>query len=252
VEYADAAVALGFHSLGFSEHGYVPFGGLYAGMAPGSETGYREAVGDAKRAYAGRLCIFLGLENDSVNMRPIEDFDYTIGSVHCINRNGKYYSVDSREYKVADAIASEFGGDGLAYAEAYFEAVRVFASEKRADVMGHIDLVRRFNANGKYFDENCAAYRRAAAAALEAAVASGYIIEVSTAPLQKGFSCEPYPARFLLELAWGLGARVAVNSDAHSAEGLAYAFDKIERLLADIGFKERWELTKGSFSPVGM
>ena len=265
-EHIDAAIALGFHSLGFSGHGYVPFEGLFRGMSPEAAAEYRESIGGLKTRYAGRLNIYMGLENDSSNMQPAEPYDYTIGSVHCIELGGRYYSVDSRDTITNRTIRDEFGGDGLAYAITYFEAVLEFAREKRADILGHMDLVRRFNAKenraifkagvnnggdgGRFFDERDPRYRRAAEAALEQAVHTGYIIEVNTAPLSKGFSNEPYPSLFLLEAARELGARIIVGSDAHEAKNLNYAFDSVEAALRKIGFKERWELTPGGFEPV--
>jgi len=253
-EYIDAAIASGFHSLGFSGHGHVPVEGLYAGMSPDATAEYIDKINISKGMYAGKINIYLGLENDSAYLHPAENFDYTIGSVHCIKRGGRHYSVDSKESAVAGAIAEGFGGDGLAYALAYYDAVMDFVSEKRADVLGHIDLVRRFNVKGGfcYFDENDMRYRRAAEAALEKAVASGYIVEVNTAPLSKGVSDEPYPAYFLLERARELGARIIVSSDAHSAVHLAFAFAETESVLKKIGFTERWEFNGDGFIPVAI
>ena len=248
-ELVKAAIARGFHSLGFSGHGYVPFKGLYAGMTPDATRAYRETVDALKDEYAGRLNIFSGLENDSVNMQPTGDYDYTIGSVHCIKCGEKYYSVDSREETVARAVDNEFGGDGLAFAVAYFKAVAEFVSVRRADILGHMDLVRRFNARPFFYTDN-PEYRRAASAALERAVSAGYFIEASTAPIYKGISDELYPACFLLEQAAELGARVIVGSDAHSVGYLDFAFDRAEKILRKAGFRERWELTPEGFAPV--
>ena len=252
----DAALAKGFHSLGFSGHGYVPFEGLFCGMRPESIAEYRSAVNGLKESYAGRLNIYTGLENDSVCMLPAGDYDYTIGSIHCLKCGDNYYSIDSYCAIAASTIEAEFGGDGLAYAVAYYDAVLEFVGEKSADILGHIDLVRRFNRVNKcsdafsFFDEGSADYRNAASAALERAVRAGYIIEVNTAPILKGFSDEPYPARFLLEIAREMDARIIVNSDAHYAKNLDYAFDKAEKLLRELGYKERWELTPEGFEPI--
>ena len=289
-EFAEAALSRGFRSLGFSPHGYVPFEGLYHGMPDGDLPAYLDMAETLKRFYAGKLDIYAGLENDEANMHDPGAFDYTIGSVHCIKRGDRYYSVDSWESVAAQVIAGEFGGDGIAYAKAYYDAVREFASRKRADILGHLDVVRRFNsvkgggaggaaggiggagggdaggaaggiggagggdAGGeggyRFFNERAPEYRRAAESALEAAVRSGYIIEVSTGPLSKGFSDEPYPAVFLLERAKEMGARVMINSDAHAAANLDYAFGAAERILLKAGFTERWELAPGGFEPV--
>ena len=252
-EFAEAAIAAGFHSLGFSGHGRVPFESVAYGMAPEAARLYREGLVALKAEYAGRLDIFCGLENDSAYMHPADGYDYTIGSVHCIKHGGEYYSVDSSVDSVERAVAEAFNGDGEAFAEAYFGTVAEFASIRRADILGHIDLVRRFNTGGKrLFDESDPRYCSAAKAAMENAVRSGYIIEVNTAPLAKGFSDEPYPAVFLLKYASELGARVMVNSDAHTVKNLNCAFGMAEALLRGIGFKERWELTPDGFVPTAV
>ena len=248
---------MGFRSLGFSGHGYVPFEGLYCGMTPEGAVQYRGDIKRAKEACNdGRFNVYAGIENDSANLLPLDGYDYSIGSVHCIKCGDKYYSIDSSAAVVASAVADEFNGDGLAYAKAYFCALNEFVSEKRADILGHLDIVRRFNKIDKdseafvFFDEQNADYRRAAVNALELAVRSGYIIEVNTAPILKGFSNEPYPAFFLLEAARELGARVIVSSDAHYAANLNYAFERVEAVLRRMGFRERWELAPDGFQPV--
>jgi histidinol-phosphatase (PHP family) len=248
-EHIDAALAMGFRSLGFSGHGYVPYEGLFAGMTPEATRDYMDTVNRAREEYAGRLNIFAGLENDSVYMHPASCYDYTIGSVHCIKSGGRYHSVDSKEETVAGVITSEYNGDGIGFAVAYFGAVTEFASVKRADILGHIDLVRRFNGRN-FFDEHDLRYRDAAAKALETAARSGYIIEVNTSPLSKGISEEFYPADFLLDIASELGAKIIVGSDAHIAANLNYAFEKAESVLRAKGFVERWELTPEGFAPV--
>ncbi|MDR3121623.1 MAG: histidinol-phosphatase [Clostridiales bacterium] len=250
VELAEAAFALGFRSLGFSGHGYVSFD-RSCGMSPDESRAYRAAITELKARYRGRLDIFLGLENDAAELCPTADYDYTLGAVHYVPRGGVWFSVDADAAGVGQAVEEAFGGDGLAFAEAYFETVARFASERRADILAHIDLVRRHNTGGvKYFDEDCAAYRRAALDALEQAVRAGYLIEVSTAPIAKGISKEPYPALFLLRRAQELGASLVVGSDAHTAANLNFRFAETEALLREIGFSERWELTPRGFEAV--
>lgn len=252
-ELAGAAVALGMTSLGFSGHAYMPLEGIYGGMAPAVMIEYGRCVREVKEKYHGLINIFYGLENDAAYMNPCDPYDYTIGSVHCIKCGGKFYPVDSTEDIVGRLVKDEFKGDGLAFAEAYFDTVVEFASTKQADILGHIDLVRRFNACGaRFFDETDPRYLRAAEAALERAVSSDYLIEVSTAPLARGFSDETYTSAHLLKHARGLNARVIVNSDAHSAANLLFAFDKAEAALREAGFTERWELAPDGLIAVGV
>jgi histidinol-phosphatase (PHP family) len=250
-EMAEAAIRLGFRALGFSGHGYTDCDpGGFCGMPLDAMPEYRKAVRALKKQYAGKLDVFLGLENDAACMHPANDYDYTIGSVHYIPRGGEHHCVDASPERLERSLRQAFGNDGLALAKAYFRTLCAFAATKPADIMGHFDLVRRFNAGGRrYFDESSAAYRSAASEALEQVARSGMLLEVNTALIAKGMSDEPYPATFLLRRAKELGARVVVSSDAHAAEKLNFAFDRMESLLRHIGFTEIWELGAAGFAP---
>ncbi|NCB31458.1 MAG: PHP domain-containing protein, partial [Clostridia bacterium] len=72
-EMAEAALANGFVSLGFSGHSYTPYDDC--GMSPAQALAYRQEVLALQREYAGRLEIFLGLENDAVAPQPLEGYE---------------------------------------------------------------------------------------------------------------------------------------------------------------------------------
>ncbi|MDR1059763.1 MAG: histidinol-phosphatase [Clostridiales bacterium] len=251
-EMVEAAIGLGFRSLGFSGHGYADCDPGFCGTPLEAMPAYRDAVRALQAQYEGLIDVFLGIENDAAYMHPASDYDYTIGSVHYIPVGGEYHCADATPQKFERSLARAFGGDGMKMAKAYFETVCAFASapSRPADIMGHMDLVRRFNAGGRrYFDESSPAYRAMATEALEAVVRSGMFLEVNTSLIAKGASDEPYPSVFLLRRAKEMGARVVVNSDAHAAKNLNFGFDRMEELLSRIGFTEIWELTKAGFEP---
>ncbi|MDR1439791.1 MAG: histidinol-phosphatase [Clostridiales bacterium] len=248
-EMVEAAIGLGFRSLGFSGHGYTDCDPGFCGTPLENMPAYRAAVRGLQARYEGVIDIYLGLENDAAYMHPASDYDYTIGSVHYIDCGGEYHSADASPQKFTQSLTEAFGGDGLKMAKAYFRTVCAFAQGRPADIMGHIDLVRRFNGGNRYFDESSPAYRSMAAEALEAVVRSGMFLEVNTSLIAKGASDEPYPSIFMLRRAKELGARIVVNSDAHAASAINFGFDRMEELLSRIGFTEIWELTKNGFEP---
>lgn len=246
--YIEAAIRKGFRSLGFSDHGYLWFD-KSGGMSTQNMLRYSHEINSLKAAYADKITLFHGLENDYAQLHNPQAYDYTIGASHYVKANEQYYAVDWKPEVIESAIREAFAGDGLAFAQAYYHTIVGLARLRTADICAHIDLVKLFNRGTKYFDETSSAYRHMAMEALEQVVENGMLLEVSTAALAKGLS-EPYPAVFLLERARELGARVLIHSDAHKVENLNYSFAEMEELLRSLGFTETWELTKQGFAPV--
>ena len=61
-EMVQAALRLGFHTLGFSEHGPADYDG--AAMPADRAEEYRAEIARLKRAYAGQIDLLLGVEHD--------------------------------------------------------------------------------------------------------------------------------------------------------------------------------------------
>ena len=119
------AIAAGCQSLGFSEHSPLPDGLDPEGwsMEAADVPAYRAEVLRLREQYAGRLDIFLGLEQDMDSPTPAFPTDYLIGSVHSVWAEGEYLSVDNSSEKTERAIHEFFGGDPYAYAAAYYRRV---------------------------------------------------------------------------------------------------------------------------------
>ncbi|MDR1620437.1 MAG: histidinol-phosphatase HisJ family protein [Clostridiales bacterium] len=249
-EMVEAAIKRGFHSLGFSDYGYVWFDKQSGSMSSESMLSYPYVIDGLKAEYSGVIDIFKGLENDSCQLHNPKSYDYTIGSVHYVVKDGVRYRVDHSPERLEDAIVKGFGGDSMLLALAYFESVAAFASTEHADIMGHFDLVRLYNHGNLYFDEYSETYRNAARQALQAVIRSGKYLEVNTGILFNELSGEPCPALFLLDYARQMNARVVVSSGAHSAKQLDFGFAEMEQLLWDAGFTEIYEFTKNGFAPV--
>jgi histidinol-phosphatase (PHP family) len=62
-------------------------------------------------------------------------------------------------------------------------------------------------------------------------------MEVSTAGLRKPVG-EIYPSRAMLEMAVDAGIPIALSSDAHRPEHLAYGYEEAVKLLEECGVKE--------------
>ena len=192
-EMAAAAWQLGFESLGFSGHSFCPADGY--GMGPAALAQYRQEVLALREEYRGRLAIYLGLELDSLSELPEAGlFDYLIGSVHnLVGPSGRVWPID------ADL------------------------PETQAAIAGHFDLLCKYNAGGRLFDESSPEYKKIAAAVLRRHCRNNKVIfEINTGAMCRGYLQRPYPDYWLWEILREEKAWVMVNSDAHSAANLAY------------------------------
>ena len=90
------------------------------------------------------------------------------------------------------------------------------------DIIGHFDLVSKFNEDGSLFDETHPRYRAAALAALERLMDTPAVFEMNTGAMAKGYRTRPYPAAFLRERLQARGKRLLFSSDCHDKTRLLY------------------------------
>ena len=79
-------------------------------MRPEDVPKYQAEVRALAEKYKDKIEILCGVEQDACSTAPTEDFDYVIGSVHYVEKNGMYYCVDeglrcwSRAFARASAV----------------------------------------------------------------------------------------------------------------------------------------------------
>lgn len=248
------AMELGCASLGFSEHSHMPPEADPDGwtMGAGREAEYRREILRLREACRDRLEIFLGLELDADSPMPAEPYDYIIGSAHGVWKDGCYLSSDASPESFVQGVREHFGGDYYAFAAACFQREASFAVESGCQIVGHFDLVCKFNEGGKLFDESDPRYVRAALEALETAMSRDVIFEINTGGISRGWRTSPYPAPFLLKVIREKGGRICISSDSHQRDTIVWAFPQAAALAESCGFREAWVLDRGGFRPVGL
>lgn len=251
-EMIEASIAAGLTSVGVSLHSPMPFENDWAPPLC-VVGGYLEEMERMKRLFAGRIAVYAGIEWDVLSTGlALNAFDYVIGSAHHLPVGGRYPAVDDSAQTMRRVLDDDFGGDADAMAAAYFEQVARVARKPEVDIVGHFDLLTKFNAQHAFFDETGAAYRRAALEAMEELVRAGKIFEVNTGAISRGYRHTPYPARPLLIALREMGGRVTVSADAHDVRGVACAFDAAEQLVKACGFTQVWQLEGRTFVPVSV
>lgn len=78
---------------------------------------YKKEITLLKEKYKNQIDVFLGLEVDMYYEVDLSGYDYLIGSVHYLLRNGKYVGFDRSAEVVGNVINEHFGGKGMEYAK---------------------------------------------------------------------------------------------------------------------------------------
>lgn len=244
-EMIEAAISKGFVSLGFSGHSPMKNDNEWTMTTEKTEK-YTAEISSLKGEYADRIDILCGIELDAdyFGIKP-DAFDYVIGSVHQFESNGIFYDIDYTAERLKKAVDDIFGGSFNAMSKAYFTTLADFVIKEKVDVVGHIDLITKFNLDTPLFDESDAEYRAYAYEAVDRILAAkpDILFEVNTGAMFRVGKKEPYPAEFILRHIYEKGGRITLTSDSHSVDSIDFAFDEAIKFIKKCGFEEIYYLT---------
>ncbi len=244
------AIELGWKSIGFSGHAYTPCDTAYC-MSREGTLAYQKEILSLREEYRDKIQIYLGIEQDLFSDAPTFSYDYIIGSTHyLLCEDGSYAAVDESPETTAAAVKRYFGGDYYRYAQAYYRQIAGVAAVTHCDIVGHFDLITKFNEGGCLFDESDPRYRGAALEAMEQVVQTCPLFEINTGAMLRAGRCVPYPAAFLLRHLHHLGGQVILTSDCHRIEGLDWGFPQAAELAKACGFGYGKILRGGEFTDI--
>lgn len=242
-EQCEAAVRQGLRGLTFTEHFSVdPLDVSYGVLRYDA---YRRTVRECQEKYAGQLEIGCGLEIGEPHLEKCKaeliksmkemELDLVIGSVHNIE------SVKLRDFQRGKGKAEVYA--------AYFQEMHAMAKTADIDVIGHLDLVKRyaFDVFGNYaFDT----YRDQIAEILKTAVDRGLGIEINTSGWRNAVGVS-YPSPEVMKLYHDLGGvYVTIGSDAHEKENLGDGWSQALGILKEAGFRQYFCYRKRKPYPV--
>ena len=231
-EMVKAAIEKGFETIGFSGHSYTFFDERYC-MSKAGTRQYQAEIARLKAQYKEKIQILCGTEQDYYSDMPTDGYDYVIGSVHYIYVNGHYIPVDETPEILTAAAKEYFGGDMLALCERYFETVADVVEKTGADIIGHFDLITKFNENGALFDTANERYIRAWQHSADKLLKTGVPFEINTGAIARGYRTSPYPAPDIIAYLKAHGAAFILSGDAHSTEGIGYRFEEYAAYLPE-------------------
>ncbi len=241
-----SAIALGCETLGFSGHSPLEFGKDWCM----SEEGVREYISEIRslrEKYGDRIEVALGIEYDILSECDKSLFDYIIGSVHHVVKCGEIIPVDLKSDALANAVSEYYGGDFYTFARDYYENMYSLCERTSCDIVGHFDLLTKFNEGGRLFDECDRRYRGYALDALDHLLGEDVIFEINTGAIARGYRKTPYPAQLLLKFIAERGGRVMINSDCHNSTVILAYFSEAAEYAASCGIKELTVMKNGSF-----
>ena len=249
------ALKKGFDSIGFSGHSYMKRLPKEATMTLENNEKYRSEIQRMKEKYTGQIKVYCGLEADFHSKVDLSGYDYLIGSVHYIAKDGMYLDFDRTDlvypqYAMKRFLEEFFDGDGMKFVRAYYETLARLPEHGDYDIIGHYDLIVKHNESMHFVDESSKEYRNCAIEAAEALAGKIKLFEVNTGAMARGYRSIPYPAPFIIKELKRLGFGAVISSDCHKKENLDFGFDVARNVLRECGFKERYVLTEDGFVPV--
>ena len=247
-----AAIGGGLVTLGFSSH--APYGEHDTEDCLSRENirAYRDEIRRIQKKYSDRIEVLLGIEQDYFSPELEEQYDYIIGSVHYVKKDNAFIPVDYSFDRLKTGIELYFSSDAKALCREYYRTVADIVNKTSCDIIGHFDLVSKFNEKHPVFDEDDRSYRGAALEAVDALLESDRLFEVNTGAMFKALRSCPYPAPFIVKRIADKNGRFIITSDAHDAGALTFGFSETVEYLKALGVPETWVFRNGELQAVSL
>lgn len=246
------AISRGFDSIGFSEHSLNAYSPSLNQLTPEKTELYKKEISELKRKYQGKLDIFCGLEYEFYSEVPKDGYDYLIGSVHYLECDGGVFGFDRKLDAALEYVREHFDGDGLKFAEKYFETVARLPERGDFDIIGHFDLLTKNNERGRFIDTSSKQYIDFGLEAIHSLKGMIPLFEVNTGAIAREHRTAPYPQMEFLREFKNCGFGAVISSDCHNKSFLDCYFDEARELLLSADFNSVWVLTDDGFKEIGL
>ena len=230
-EYAQGALDAGLEEIGFSDHApFVHTEDPNVTMNIKQLSEYYRMIEDVRKEYSNNLRIKIAIEADYIpgyedkTKALLDDYpyDYVIGSVHFIKDWGFDDPSQREQWNQKDI--------NQVYRD-YYQLLRQCAQTGMYDIMGHVDLVKKF---GHRATED---FSKEVQKTAEVFKECGVAVEINTAGLRKPAK-EMYPSLDCLKIYGDAGVLLTFGSDAHDPKDVGKDFDKAVELALAAGYSE--------------
>ncbi len=234
-EMVQAAIKCGMKEIGFTDHAPMTFFCEWS-MDASRVQDYKNEVLALKEKYKDQIKIYLGIEQDYYSVDADSDYDFILGSVHYVHKNGEYLPVDLSASAMNDFVNKHYNGDVYAYCEDYFKLVGDIYERTKCHIIGHFDLVTKFNEKLPMIDINNLRYVKAYEEALNKLLNTPAIFEINTGAISRGYRTNPYPDNNMIDIIAKSGKPFAICSDTHNTESVAYSLEQERENLDKKGY----------------
>jgi histidinol-phosphatase (PHP family) len=252
IEIVQYAATKGVNIVGFSDHSPVPFESDW-NMPQNQINEYLKTINQCAADFP-QLTLFSGIEADFIpgfqDFSSFSDFDYIIGSVHYALTDNFPEGFDSSPKGMKDLIDKYYQNDIKKFITYYYNSICQMCSECEFDIVGHLDLVKKFNTVAPMFDETEKWYYNLIMETLTIIKEKNLIIEINTGGISRNLMKEPYPSFKYLKEANMLNIPVTISSDAHTAENLIAHRGTGLKAAAEAGYKAEYIPGIKKFQPI--
>jgi histidinol-phosphatase (PHP family) len=248
-DYIKKAIELNLDLIGISDH--FPYEYLRNSTVLIDEVPYQEyamrlsevelyfsTIEKLKRNYSDKIQIRIAFEIDYFRSQEellkthfknrIKDLDYILGSVHILHGKSRLFAFDDRRFL---KMYKEYDNIDKIYLKYYSKLQNMISSKDfDFDVLSHFDLPKKYNKRVINKD----LVMNEAIRTLEYVKRKDLVIEVNTGGLRKEIK-EQYPCLEIIRNAHELDIPFILGSDAHHPDDLGYKFNKMIKLLREIG-----------------
>lgn len=222
--------------IGFSDHAPMDFDCCWS-MKKEAIPSYISTLEALREQNKDKIKVYIGIEQDYFSPELDWKPDFIIGSVHFILKDGHYLEVDKSAEVMKYNIDTYYGGDVYAYCEDYFALVADVYNKTKCDIIGHLDLVTKFNEKMPIIDETHPRYVSALNKAIEALIKTPATFEINTGAIARGYRTKPYPSESTIMRLRDMGERFVINSDTHTDYTLDYNLNEYARIFDMLGIK---------------
>ncbi len=252
-ETVEAAISVGCTTLGFSGHSFTNVKELEPYfMRREAEKEYLAEINGLKEEYRGRIEILAGIEQDYYSGMYSHEFDYAIGSVHGVSVGEGFFSVDNTPEELLGAVDKYYGGNIMKAVKDYYSLVADVVDKTGCEIVGHFDVVTKFDEKRHLFDTSSKEYKHTALEALDALIEKDRIFEINTGAISRGWRTTPYPQDFILKRLAQKGANIMINSDSHSKDTVLFGFEDALEYARSCGVKELCVYRNAKFEKISI
>jgi histidinol-phosphatase (PHP family) len=191
---------------------------------------YKREVNQVKRIFSSKIDVKLGAEVDYLKAEEptlmkslvLEDVDYLMGVIHLLDNWIIDDPRNTHKYLEYDLNA---------FYNKYFDEIQNLIKSGLFDIVGHIDVIKKFN---HIPEEGIEQYIMPC---LELIADKELCLEVNTSGIDRPVK-DTYPGQKFFKIIFDMGIQITLGSDAHKPSEVGRHFEVILKFLKNVGYSE--------------